>query len=414
MILKSTFLHENLLIIFLALFTALIGLYSYKSMSVLLPIMVISAIGYTGRIKKSSPLHSPPLIFFTFLLVWIGLSVFWTENQVATLRALTSLTFTFIFSLLLFSCALEATPVFISKVYTFLKLTGFLLISFIVFQLCIDTFLREVINITYKGATYMERMKPVGSILGLTVFVSCAFLWIYKNKFFSVFTFLLILNLIFLTRCQTAAYGVIFSIIVFALSYSMPFWTTRIALISSYTISLLSPLLYTYILPPSIINQGAPWKYVINHSLFSRILAWEYYSKKFFEKPFLGWGAESSRYLYTPEKPEIIPGLRLLHPHNNSIQAYVELGLVGGILYSLFFASLFYLVEKHVKDRLSVAVCNSTIAFGFIGAEITHNAWRNYWLSLAALTASLIILFIKAREAQLRAPTDHSIQPLAL
>ena len=100
----------------------------------------------------------------------------------------------------------------------------------------------------------------------------------------------------------------------------------------------------------------------------------------------------------------------LLHPHNNSVQAFFELGLIGGILFALFFASLFLLVEKHVKDRFSVAVCNATLAYGFIGAEITHNLWRNYWLSLVVLTAGLVILFLKAREEQLHVEVGHSKQ----
>ena len=88
----------------------------------------------------------------------------------------------------------------------------------------------------------------------------------------------------------------------------------------------------------------------------------------------------------------------------------MELGVVGGVLFALFFASLFWVVEKYVKDRLSVAVCNATLAFGFIAGEVTHSVWRNYWLAVVTLTAGLIILFIKAREEQLRVEGGRSKQ----
>ena len=276
----------------------------------------------------------------------------------------------------------------------------------ILFQIFIDTFLGNFIN--YKGLPpYMLRIKPTGSILGLITFVGCAFLWIYNGRILSIFTFIILFLLISLTLCQTAIYSIILGSIIFCLSYFMPRLISRMEMIFSYTFLLISPILYTYVISSSTAVSSPYLKWFMNRSFFHRFLAWEYYSKKFFEKPFLGWGAESSRYL--PTEPNLAKGFKhLLHPHNNSIQAYSELGLVGGILYALFFSSLFYIVEKYIKDRVSVAVCNATLTFGFLEAEITHNAWRNYWLSWSALTAGLIILFIKAREAQLHAQNGHS------
>lgn len=388
--------------------TAIGGIYSYKIMSFLLPIMTLTIIWLEGGIKNISLRFPPPLVFLLLLLAWIGMSVFWAENQVVTLTAFIPLILTFTFSFLFLSCLMQATPRFTSKAYVIINISGLMLMLLIIFQIYIDTFLGGVIN--YQGlASYMLRMKPTGSILGLTAFVSCAFLWVYRNKTFALLAFLLIFLLIILTLCQTAIYGIILAILVFGLSYVMPFWITRMGMIFSYTFLFFSPFLYTDILSAATVSNSIYFQWILNKNLFHRWLAWEYYSKKFFEKPLLGWGLESSRYM--PTESELAPGFNnLLHPHNNSIQVYAELGIIGGILYALFFSSLFYMVEKHVKDRLSIAVCNATITFGFVCAEITHNVWRNYWLSLAALTAGLIIIFLKAREEQLHARVDHLLQ----
>jgi len=358
--------------------------------------------------KNISLCSAPPLIFFALLLIWMAASIFLIESPIDALKTFITLTITFISSLYFFSCLLRASPLLISKIYTIVKMAGIIFILLIITQIYIDSFI-----IDSGRSAYMLKIKPVGSILGLTSFVGCAFLWTYGNKSLSLLIFFILLCLIALSFCQTAFYAFITGMMMFGFSIFAPFWTTRIAMIFSYSFLLLAPLFYTYVLNPSMIIQSPYLQTFVNKSLFHRWLAWEYYSKKFFEKPLLGWGFESSRFI--PTKPELVSGYKsLLHPHNNSIQAYVELGLIGGVLYALFFSSLFYLVEKHVKDRLSIAVCNATLTFGFISAEITHNAWRNYWLSLAALTAGLIILFIKAREAQLPASTDHLAQPLDL
>ncbi len=404
--LNKTGSYENLGLIFIALLIAIGGMYSLKLISLLMPLLTLLLIWVQGGIKNISLPVSSPLVFFLLLLSWAGLSIYWAENSTAALKTFMSLSVTFVFAVLFISCLMRATPALISKVYTIMMIAGYILICLVVFQAFIDTFLIKFFK-NLKDVPYM--MKPTGSILGLMAFVGCAFLWINKNKFLSLFTFLLLIPLICLTLCQTAFYGLFLGTCAFILSYAMPFWMTRISMVASYTILILSPLFYTYFFPPGWVAGSPYFSWILNGSFFHRFLAWEFYSEKFFERPFLGWGIESARYLAT--KPFLAPGYEnTFHPHNNGIQAYVELGIPGGILYALFFAALFWLVENHVKDRLSVAVCNATLAFGFVEAQITHNAWRNYWLSLVTLTIGLILLFLKAREAQLRAASDHSKQ----
>ncbi|OJW52571.1 MAG: hypothetical protein BGO67_06450 [Alphaproteobacteria bacterium 41-28] len=401
--------YENLGLIIIALLIAIGGMYSTKLLSLLMPFLTLVIIWVQGGLKNL-PLHaSSPIVFLLFLLSWAGLSIFWAENSTAATKTFMSLSVTFIFAFLFFSCLMRATPGLISKAYRVMKMAGYLLICLVVFQALIDTFHIEIFK-TFRDTTYM--MKPTGSILGLMAFVGCSFLWINDEKFLSFFSFLLLIPLICLTRCQTALYGILLAMCAFILSYAMPFWMTRISMVGSYTILILSPLLYTHFFPPAWVVKSPYFSWILNPSFFHRFLAWEFYSEKFFERPFLGWGVESSRYL--PTEPYLAPGYEnTFHPHNNGLQAYVELGIPGGILYALFFATLFWLVGKHVKDRLSVAVCNATLVFGFVEAVITHNVWRNYWLSLVTLTVGLIILFLKARESQLHAEVDHSKQALA-
>lgn len=391
--------YENLSLVFIALLMAIGGIYSYKLISFLMPFLTILVIWVQGGVKNISLALSPPFVFLFLLLIWASVGLAWAGNSIPAFKTVLSLGLTFVFSLLLLSCLLKATPQLIAKAYRVMKMAGYLLILFIVVQAFIDTFL---IGFLKKGSTSSYMMKPTGLILGLTTFVGCAFLWISKEKLLSLVIFLLIFPLVYITLCQTAMYGLLAGTLMFFLSYAMPFWVTRVAMVFSYTFLILSPLLSVYAYPPSLVLESPLFAWIMNQNLFYRFLGWEFFSKKFFERPFVGWGIESSQYLPSD--------IHLMHPHNNSIQAYAELGLLGGILYALFFASLFWLVEKNVRDRLSVAVCNATLTVAFVAAEMTHNVWRNYWLSLVTLTVGLIILFLKAREAQLHAEGGHSKQ----
>lgn len=401
-ILSSIRSYKNLGFVSLALLFAVGGVYSHKLFSFLMPLLTLIVIHIQGGIRKVTLPVSAPVVILLLLLLAVGVSFFWAESPIAALKTFIGAGATFIFAFLLIACLEKASPELISKAYTLVKISGLFFIILLGVQVLSGN-LHVAFFKKYAADVYI---KPTGSIIGLLIFVGCGFLWVKKNRWVSIFTFILLLFFIYLTKCKTALYGTIFASSIFVLSYAMPFWITRIAMFSSYTFLLLSPFFYIYLFPPSQVNKLSSLNWLINFSLLNRIFAWEFYAKKFLEKPFSGWGAESARYL--SNTPELAPGIpHVIHPHNNSIQAYVELGIAGGILYALFFASLFWLVEKHVRDRLSVAVCNATLVFGFVAAEITHNIWRNYWLALVALTAGLIILFLKVREEQLHVEGGH-------
>ncbi|MBS0271802.1 MAG: hypothetical protein JSR85_04065 [Proteobacteria bacterium] len=399
--------YETLGLFLIALLMAIGTVYSTKLISVLMPVFAVFLLWVQRGTSKLSFHVFPPFVFLFLLLVWGGLSIFWATNPQVALKTIFSLSMTFAFSFLFLSCALRATPELIEKVYRILKIAGYFLMILVLFQASVNTFHFDFLK-AFESVPHM--MKPTGSIIGLLIFAGCGFLWIHNEKFLCLLVFILLVLLIRLTICQTAFYGVVLATGMFVLSYAIPFWMTRLSMVGSYTFLIISPIVYAYSIPPARILESPHFAWLLNRSFYHRFLAWEFYAKKFFTQTFLGWGLDSSRYL--PTDPLLAPGYEnTLHPHNNSLQAFVELGFVGGVLYALFFASLFWVVEKYVKDRLSVAVCNATLVFGFIEAEVTHNLWRNYWLSLATLTAGLLIFFVKAREAQLHAAGGRSKQP---
>ena len=383
----------NMGIFLLSLILAISGVYSTKFFSILLPLFA-SGLFITQKGWQHIKIYLPGLaVFFLLILGWSGLSLLWTINLGAGLKSFFSLGATLFFSYIFLCCVLQGDSNFIQRAYKLLMLSALFLAVVVVFQSYMDAF-----NI--KGLAHPSYLlKPSASILGLFGFGACAFLWAGDKKTLSIISFVFIGLLLTLTTCQTAIYAYVFASCVFALSYAMPFWTTRLAMLGSYTLLLLTPILHAYIFLP-VKMLSLPYYFVfLTNSFFHRLLAWEFYAHKFFERPFLGWGISSSRYLF--EKPELLPGYEnTIHPHKAIIQAYVELGIFGGVLVSFFVAYLFWLVEKHVKDRLAVAVCNATIVFGLILADMTHSLWANYWLSLCVLAAGSLLLFIKYRAEQ--------------
>lgn len=392
--------YENIGILLFSLVVAITGVYSTKFFSVLLPFLACSFF-ITQKRWQNFKFDLPYLaIFFVLFLGISALSVLSASNEKVALRSFYSLSMTLVFSYIFLVSILNVKPVVILRVYKTLVTAGLLLAALLVFQSIMDTF-----HIKFFERHYYL-LKPTGSVLGLLGFVTCAFVWTKDRKIIAFFSFILLGLLIKITICQTAVYAFFLSSALFALSYLAPFWITRISMVISFVLLLLNPVLHAYIIRPLELINMSYYSLFLNSSFFDRLLIWEYFSHKFFEKPLWGWGLSSSRYII--DKPKAIGGLyNVLHPHKSILQAYVELGLFGGVLFSFFIAFLFWVVEKHVKDRLSVAVCNATILFGLLLADMTHNLWRNYYLSLCAIAAGMVILFIKDREGLQHVAVGH-------
>ena len=75
-------------------------------------------------------------------------------------------------------------------------------------------------------------------------------------------------------------------------------------------------------------------------SIIHRFLVWEYVSKEILKKPILGHGLGTSRFigqniiLNVPNTQLVIKGGIPLHPHNNFLEIWLELGLLGIIITS--------------------------------------------------------------------------------
>ncbi|MBY0271807.1 MAG: O-antigen ligase family protein [Alphaproteobacteria bacterium] len=382
--------YENIGILLFSLVFAIASVYSTKFFSILLPFLACTLF-ITQKDWQNFKFDLPFLaIFFVLFLSLSGLSILTAVNKNAALQSFYSLSVTLVFSYIFLVSILNVKSAVILRAYKALIMIGLLLAVLHIFQSIMDKFQFNLFT------RHICVLKSTGSVLGLFGFVTCAFMWTKDRKVMALFSFILLGLLIKLTACQTAIYAFILASAFFGISYLAPFWTTRISMVTSFAILLISPILHAYIIRPMEIINVSYYSWFLNNTFFERLLIWEYFSHKFFEKPFLGWGLNSSRYLVDEGAISGLP--KVMHPHKSVLQAYVELGLFGGVLFSFFVAFLFWAVEKYVKDRLSVAVCNATILFGLVLADMTHNLYRNYYLSLCAITAGILILFIKDRE----------------
>jgi len=152
----------------------------------------------------------------------------------------------------------------------------------------------------------------------------------------------------------------------------------------------------------------------------ARIDIWSFTVERCLEKPIWGWGYEAAR-LFEPDIPE--------HPHNMSMQAWLELGIPGLVLLALLWGAIFWLMmsrsdglerKKAHRDRLTeigtpgqaVETMGleervrpyfiATVTVLFIINSVSYGMWRLWLYCAGALAAALLLLIVRAIKEDIR------------
>jgi O-antigen ligase len=113
---------------------------------------------------------------------------------------------------------------------------------------------------------------------------------------------------------------------------------------------------------------GASWA--------ARLDIWSFTAEQTLAHPLFGWGLDGSR--------AFLPFM--LHPHSAPLQIWLELGLVGAVL----FAGVWFFVSR-AAGRIGPQGLAAAASYFVIGA-LSFGVWQEWWLGLAAMTAIWVML----------------------
>ena len=143
----------------------------------------------------------------------------------------------------------------------------------------------------------------------------------------------------------------------------------------------------------------------VGGSIIHRLLVWEYVGKKIHDKPFLGHGAGTSRLigqnivLNIPNTKINIKGAIPLHPHNNFLEIWLELGLLGIIVMSLLWIKIikFGINIRKKSYVLGTGVCASIISI-FVISNLSFGVFQAWWMASIGLTFLIMLQTYKHTE----------------
>ncbi|HEY3694612.1 O-antigen ligase family protein [Phenylobacterium sp.] len=105
------------------------------------------------------------------------------------------------------------------------------------------------------------------------------------------------------------------------------------------------------------------------------------------DRPLRGWGLDASRMFG--------PGI-ILHPHNNPLQIWLELGAVGAVAAAAFWGVTLGRLARPEPSLAIAATIACAMAYLLFG--VNFGIWQDWWLALGVLVAMLSVMNV-AEEA---------------
>lgn len=188
-------------------------------------------------------------------------------------------------------------------------------------------------------------------------------------------------------------------------------WAPRIA-----AVTLAAALSFGILAGPAVLKATPPLQEYADvlprlpNSTYHRLIIWEEVVDRIWQRPIAGFGFDSSRNMtdattsrnyslaYRGEKifeinSEPIP----LHPHNTSLQVWLELGGLGAILYTAFLIVLIRLVGRY--DGLEGAVGLATLTTATFISFTAYGAWQSWWQATLWMVAAAMALAFAGKNA---------------
>lgn len=126
-------------------------------------------------------------------------------------------------------------------------------------------------------------------------------------------------------------------------------------------------------------------------SFVHRLHIWQFTIEKIAERPLLGWGLKSSDNL-----PEVTKLTQNLHPHHNFLQAWLDFGLPGVLMYiGLAMLALLGIFRLHIENRVVNAAAYAAVICALVGGMAGFGLWQSWWLSGNILIAMLMALIMR-------------------
>ena len=254
---------------------------------------------------------------------------------------------------------------------------------------------------------------PVKSgITVMSIFIWCLFVNTRRGMVLAAVAFVLVLVLAWMFGATASLVALSLGLFA-ALVARLAFRPALIFIATTFCLAVVVSPFVAYVAlkdvtPPTISAKVGDSAFPL--SGMNRLITWKFTSQKIMEKPLLGWGLRTSRILPGGgEKYDIVKvrenGSRQvisrdffipLHPHNQFLQIWLELGALGAIVFALAGAVLILRIRLLPIYRSRSEWMIGAIVTLMVYSQISFGAWQNWWIAGQFLSVGLLLVTLSA------------------
>ena len=374
-----------------------LAVYAPKGEVILLGLASLGLLFLVARDKKLAEVFRSPLA--TVLMLgpfWSGATTFWALQMRDSWDGWTSLTLLFVAIVVTWGAAQQLSGAERQQIGKWAVWGLWAALALLAIELLFDMPLARIFR-SYPGGLPPTPETIFNASLGMVaamLWPSVVWLWQAGQRLPAVFTVLAAFAVVFMGEGASAQLAlVVASAVFFLIQVTGRKGLTVLA--AAVTIGvLIAPILPLKVISTEQIEASYPG---LKHSALHRIKIWEFAAERISEKPFIGWGLDSSRNI--PGGNQIITGTETympLHPHNGVLQVWLELGAVGAaLLAALLLICLMGLRKSGTPDRAG----GTAALMGVLTILcLSFGIWQNWWVATLGLMAVLTVLQSGKRE----------------
>lgn len=254
----------------------------------------------------------------------------------------------------------------------------------------------DIIGFSYGGLNIASYVKNGIVVATLVFFPAAGWLWSNGRRLTAALFALVLVAIVVRSGSNTALAALAIGLIAALAGALAP---RLLRFLSGLTVLLVvtAPLLFAALGSALPLAPEAGWSGRLPSSLVGRLVIWDFAVEKIAERPVMGYGLDAARRLPGGDEkvdvmsldPEGLERLRFrdfrmpLHPHNQVLQVWIELGAVGALLLAGFLATLLAAICR--LDAADRAVAAGSFYAVFTFACSSFGAWQNWWLGLVML-----------------------------
>ncbi len=317
---------------------------------------------------------------FSFTLLYMAVSVFWAHSPASSADQFLQFVLPVVFTLLLLLFFVSEAPA--NRVLTWI-LAACTTALIILYDLKTGMKLRELIGGRIFNYSYNR------SIVTLVVLLLPLLALVMESRRWSLG--LLLLPVLFAAgagESETAILGIIIGTLVLPLAWFAPVLVRKAGLLITLVMIAVSPFIGT--LAKQVLGATLH-KVLANAHSDDRVNIWLSFEAATQQKWLFGNGFGSSLNLQNAAVAKLVPPdlvtlLGASHPHNAFLQVWVELGLVGAVLFAAMAAMLFAGVGRMMPRLQPFALTCIAVVSGI--SLVSHGAWQAWWV--AAIGAAIV------------------------